>query len=336
MQMPVGGARSEEDPPFRDAAPFRDRASADQTADRRQLDLFIDGRDAILIHGIVTGLITRDVERIEVGLRRLAQEHPRHPDLGPLTALAEALPAAGAVPTTHAGLIERIEMTERRLAPAARRFLGGDASAFLRPVWQALAVAAADLPFALGHPRAHRAWLCQQYGDWAGVRAAVEDEPCWADTPLLRYWMGLAQHHLGAPGVATRLWLPLCWMDPRLFETHAPTLPDPDLRAAWLAFEHAVPFEEAVADGAPTAWFPAWLLVRHRPLSHLFRADDIPGAGDAARVFRHLLVLLPLERRGLTDELVRQRRALRELDDSFFRFYMAALGDRRVSRGGRG
>jgi hypothetical protein len=80
-----------------------------------------------------------------------------------------------------------------------------------------------------------------------------------------------------------------------------------------------------------TAWFPAWLLLRHRGLSRLFGLDDVSDAGQAASVFRHLLVLLPLEQRGLTDELVRQRRALRQLDESFFRYYMAALGERRSS-----
>jgi hypothetical protein len=329
MQTPsasAGGARSEDGPPCRDGAP------ADQPADRRQLDLFVDGRDTILIHEIVSGLITRDVDRTEAGLRRLGQDYPRHPDFEPLTVLAETLTAPAAACPTHETLTERLEMTERRLVPAAQRFLGGEASAFLRPVWEALAAAAADLPFAPVHPRAHRAWLCQQYGDWPGVHAAVKGEPRWADTPLLRYWMGLAQHHLGASEVATRLWLPLCWMDPPLFETHAPALPDPALRAAWLAFVRVLPFEEALADRAPAAaWFPAWLLVRHRGLSHLFRADDIPDAGDAARVFRHLLVLLPLEQGGLSDDLVRQRRALRQLDAGFFRHYMAALGDRRLS-----
>jgi hypothetical protein len=164
------------------------------------------------------------------------------------------------------------------------------------------------------------------------MRAAVEKEPGWADTPLLRYWIGLAQHHLGAPEVAIRLWLPLCWMDPLLFETHAPTVPNSTIGAGWIAFDHAFPFEASLADRAPmTAWFPAWLLLRHRGLSRLFGPDDVPDAGLAARVFRHLLALLPLERRGLTDELVRQRRALRQLDESFFRYYMAVLGERRSS-----
>ena len=308
------------------------RPPADQAADRRQLDLFVDGRDALLVHAIVTGLMSRDVERTEAGLRRLGQEHPRHPDLVALTVLVEALTAPAPPAAPHAALTERIELTERRLVPAARRFLGADADAFLRPVWQALAANAADLPFEPAHPRTHRAWLCQQYGEWTDVRSSVEHEPGWADTALLRYWMGLAQHHLGAPEVAIRLWLPLCWMDPLLFETCAPGVPNLTIRAAWVAFEQAFPFEESLDDRAPAAaWFPAWLLLRHWGLSRLFDADDIPDAGDAVRVFRHLLALLPLEQRGLTDELVRQRRALRQLDSSFFRYYMAVLGERRSS-----
>jgi hypothetical protein len=162
----------------------------EQAADRRQLDLFIDGGDALLIQEIVTGLIDRDVGRSEMGLHRLGQEHARHPDLEALTVLVEALTPSVPAAATHVVLTERIELTERRLVPAARRFLGADPDAFLPPVWQALAATAADLPFEATHPRAHRAWLCEQYGEWTDMRAVVEKEPGWADTPLLRYWMG--------------------------------------------------------------------------------------------------------------------------------------------------
>ena len=307
-------------------------APEDPRADPRQLDLFVDGRDALLIHEVVTGLIRRDVERTETGLRHLAQDHPRHPDLVALTVLAEALTPATPVTVTHVGLTDYIGLTERTLVPAARRLLGAHADAFLRPVWRALGASAADLPFDATHPQAHRAWLCQQYGEWTAVGAAVEDEPHWADTPLLRYWMGLAQHHLGQPETAIRLWLPLCWMEPVLFAGRAPTLPSAVLRDGWEAFERAASFDEWLADTTDaTGWFPAWLLLRHRGLRHLFHSDDIPDAGNVARVFRHLLALLPLEQSGLTDELVRQRRTLRQLDDRFFRYYMAVLADRRAS-----
>ena len=65
----------------------------DQSAYRHQLDLFIDGVDALLIHEIVIGLVSRDVGRAEMGLQRLDREHARHPDLAALTVLIEALAA---------------------------------------------------------------------------------------------------------------------------------------------------------------------------------------------------------------------------------------------------
>ncbi|HSF01933.1 MAG TPA: hypothetical protein VLA62_02905 [Solirubrobacterales bacterium] len=297
--------------------------------DRQQLDLFIDGREALLVHEVVTGLLARDVARAEKGLRRLSQEHPGHVDLAALAMLIDTLTARLPASVDHAALTERIEATERALVPAARRFLGVDAGAFLRPLWRSLAETAANLPFDPAHPRAHRGWLWQQPDEWANVRTAVEEEPGWAATPTLRYWLGLAQHHLGAHEAAVRLWLPLCWMDPALFAQVAPALPSPIISTAWAAFERVALFEDSVTDTMPGApWFPAWLLLRHRGLAHLFQAAEIPDAGSAARVFRHLLVLIPLEHHGLGDELIRQRRALRQLDPGFFRYYMETLGQR--------
>jgi hypothetical protein len=191
-------------------------------------------------------------------------------------------------------------------------------------MWQTLATVAADLRFDPAHCRAHRAWLCQQSGGWTDVVDAIENESRWAEVPLLRYWIGLARQHLGAPELAIRSWLPLCWMDPVLFEANAPTVPNPTIRSAWIAFERASLFDPLAGEHM-TAWFPAWLLLRHRGLARLFEHEDVLDAGKATQVFRHLLVLLPLEQRGLTDELIRERRALQRLDERFFRYYMGAL-----------
>lgn len=219
---------------------------------------------------------------------------------------------------------------ERTLGPTARRFMGPNAAIFLRPLWQVLAAAAAGLTFDDTNPHAHVGWLGQQYGDWAAVRAAVEGEPDWTSRPLLRYWLGLARHHLGEPEAAIRLWLPLCWMDPLLFARHAPTLPSVAMRDGWDAFERASFFGGSSEDTThPATWFPAWLLVRHRGLVQLFQASDIPDAGNGAQVFRALLALLPLERHGLSDELIARRRALQRLSSAFFDYYMQTLGGRR-------
>ena len=298
-------------------------------SERRQLDLFLDGRDALLVHQIATGLVGRDRGRAETGLERLRDEHPFHPDLPALALLVAALNSPTPSPATHATVTADIEAVQQAVAPAARRLLGEGAATFLQPSWQALAAAAAGLPFDEARPRAHRSWLCQQYGDWVAVRAAAEAEPGWAARPCLRYRLGLARHHLGEPEAAIRLWLPLCWMDPLLFARRAPTLPSAILREGWEAFEHAASFDESPADTTdPAGWFPAWLLLRHRGLVRLFRADEVPDAGTAARAFRLLLSLVPLESQGLSDALISQRRLLQQLSPSFFRYYMEVVGQR--------
>lgn len=296
-----------------------------------QLDLFLDGRDAFLVHDVTTGLVARDRRRAETGLDRLRDEHPLHPDLPALALLMKALGSSPASPASPTTMTADIEELRHRLAPAARRLLGEGAAAFLEPSWQALARQAADLAFDEAYPRAHRSWLCRQYGDWTAVRAAVEVEPDWPARPRLRYRLGLARYHLGEVDAAIRLWLPLCWTDPGFFARRAPTLPSATLREGWEAFERAAPYEESLAGTSDTTgWFPAWLLLRHRGLAHLFQADEIPDAGTAARVFRHLLALLPLESQGLSDALIAGRRALRQLSPAFFGSYMEVVARRGV------
>jgi hypothetical protein len=100
-------------------------------------------------------------------------------------------------------------------------------------------------------------------------------------------------------------------------------------------WKRAAPYGESLAEPSDaTGWFPAWLLLRHRGLAHLFRADEIPDAGTAARVFRHLLALLPLESQGLSDTLIAGCRTLRQLCPAFFRSYMEVVARRGLSSRG--
>lgn len=306
-----------------------DGPPSERATERRQLDLFLDGQDAFLVHEITGGLVQWDRGRAEAGLERLRHERPLHPDLPALALLITSLDSPAASPATHATVTDDIEAMQKTLAPTARRLLGESAAAFLEPSWRLLAARATRLPFDEAHPRAHRSWLCQQYADWAAVRAAVEAESRWVGKPCLRYRLGLARHHLGEPEAAIQVWLSLCWMDPGLFARCAPTLPAAILREAWEAFDHSFAGDESLVDTPEVAtWFPAWLLLRHRGLVHRFRSDEVPEAGTASRAFRHLLSLLPLESQGLSDALIRERRALRQLSPSFFRYYMQVVPPR--------
>jgi hypothetical protein len=175
-------------------------------------------------------------------------------------------------------MIERVSA----LVPAANRLLGPGAATFLLPWWRVLARTEA-------------------------MPAPVEA------TPLLRYWIGSARWHVGDEREAVRLWLPLCWLEPESFALQAPTLPSRIVREAWAAFD-TPPDDPDGGDARvrEAPWFPAWLALRHRWVAHVFRPDEVPDTDAPLRAFRLLPGLLVLENQGYGNELVRQRRVLRE------------------------
>ena len=220
-----------------------------------QLDLFLDGREALLVNDLVARLLESSPEGAAGALDRLREESPDHPDLGAFDRLVRPLRAGPPAPPGAGQLRPMVERLAT-LAPAAGRLLGRAAAAFLLPWWRALA------------------------------RTEVVPAPA-EPAPLLRHWIGCAHSHLGNEREAFRLWLPLCWLDPESFARRAPTLPSRIAREAWATFDSEADREEtADARVQHVPWFPAWLALRHRWVAHLFRADEVPETEAPLRALR--------------------------------------------------
>jgi hypothetical protein len=262
-----------------------------------QLDLFLDGRQNILVNDLVTALLEGRVTGARTGLDRLRQENPDHPDLAAFERLVRSMAEGPPLPSRgHGPLIERLAA----LVPAANRLLGAGARAFLLPWWQALA----------------------QVNTMPGPT-----EPA----PVVRYWAGSARWHVGDEKEAVRLWLPLCWLEPESFAQQAPTLPSPIVQEAWESFDmEPDPGDGGDARVRDVPWFPAWLALRHRWVAHVFRPGEVPDSSAALRALRLLPGLLVLESRGYGDELIRQRRTLRDIGPRFFRMYWRLVVEARV------
>ena len=264
-----------------------------------QLDLFLDGREAILVNDLVARLLEGRLEGARDVLDRLREENPSHPDLAAFDRLVRSLCEGPPAPPSTGQPGPMIESLTA-IVPAANRLLGPGSPAFLLPWWQALARTEAVL------------------------------DPAEA-APLLRYWMGSARWHVGDEREAVRLWVALCWLEPETFARQAPTLPSRMMREAWAAFDRE-PDPDDGGDGRvrEVAWFPAWLALRHRWVAHVFRPDDVPDTDAPLRALRLLSGLLVLESQGYGDELVRQRRALRDISPSFFRTYRRLVVEARA------
>ena len=275
------------------------RPRAGGLAERTQLDLFLDGREALLVDQIVGRIVDQDPGGALDALAGLRAENPEHPDLRRFDRLCRAL-KAGPPPLVSPGqlaaLIDRLAV----LVPTAERLLGSGAPDFLGPWWRALAQAGAESP--------------------------VTDLEA-----LPRYWIGLARHHSGDEREAVRLWLTLCWLAPESFVRWAPTLPSVAVSEAWATF-YAEPRSDESLEGSAWSvdWFPAWLVLRHRWVAHLFHGDEVPDNETPLRVLRLLPTLLVLESQGYGAELVHHRRLLREMSPTFFRAYWLAVVEPRA------
>jgi hypothetical protein len=267
------------------------------TGGSAQLDLFVDGAGTVLLNDVAASLAAGRPGAAHEALERLRVHDPGHPDLAGLQRLCAALGPGIPPPVSPTALDALIQEIGVVLWPQAERLLGPGAAAALGPVWHRLAEGAR----ATGLARLRHAG--------AGC-----------------YWIGVAHYHLGRPREARRLWLRLAWEDPAELATFGPRWPDATLRQAWAAFERNPGFDAPDDVATAARWFPAWVFVRQRELAGLFGADEVPGTGPPAAAARCVLALLPREAQGLSDEVVRGRRALQAVAPGFFRYYLRSVG----------
>ena len=82
-----------------------------------QLDLFLDGRETILVNDLVAALLAGRLEGARDAVNRLRKENPAHPDLEPFERLVRSVcekPPAPPSPGELGAMIER-RSEERRV-----------------------------------------------------------------------------------------------------------------------------------------------------------------------------------------------------------------------------
>ena len=291
-----------------------------------QLDLFTDSADTMLRNDVLDALLRRDAAAAGKSLLALRRLAPPHPALAAFDTLTAALQRTDepALPLAPAQALLALQQLDHSVAPAAWAQLGAtDGSAWLVPLWRALAMRAAALPFNPQQADAHAAPLWLRAGDWQAAEAAVQGIESWRRIPAPLGWMAEARGRRLGLDAAWPLLVELAWLaGPRLASV-AKALGDPLLARLLRRFEDQ--FDPGTDPNTPAlAWWPAWLLVDQPALlAHLRQA----AAGqDSApeRSFRLLAVLLGLERAGRHAELMAARKRLRDLQPALFAAYMAS------------
>ena len=288
----------------------------------QQLDIFAHSRDVMLRNDVLHALDRRDAPGALAACRALADEFPTDPDLASLDVLAHALaPPCDTPLTDHDALArERHRLTDDVHVAAQRALSTAGADAWMRPMWQALALRCAGVAFQTARPDDHAAALWLRGAHWAQAVLAVQGIESWRRIPAPLAWMVEARCRLGQLDACWALLAELAWLAPGRLDALLRRPIDPLLTRLHTAFDRSF---DGAGDASDLPWFPAWVLTHTPALSpHLALAQPSQHT-DAERGMRLLLDLLSLERQGRHNDLVQRRRALRDLHAPLYAAYMA-------------
>ena len=282
-----------------------------------QLDLFEDSRDIMLNNAVLMAFAAHDTDATALAIAALHDESPHHRDLASHKQLLEQLKdfrrnlQPGDLQTQHR------QLTQTLLPLAGQVFGATQASRWARPLWAALAQAAAALDYDNAHPEIHAAPLWLAAGVLDKARSAIEKIPSWRRIPAPLAWMSEIAITHGAPEAWWPLLAELAWLAPERLESLLVIAP---VAVNRLKLQFLAEFENN-GEHHDLAWFPAWLLIHHGELRALLRPAQ-PAHSEPARAFLLVLDLLHLEKTGQHAAQIEQRAKLRALAPDLFADFM--------------
>lgn len=182
-----------------------------------QLDLFADGRLAGVERDLAVALCEHRFHAAAQSLKRLQAKRPGYTRVGPYAVL---LDEGQRFQQEWYGAERALACLESTLVPAAAVLGEGRAARFLAPLWQGLARRLHDHPFDAARPKLHASYAYARIGEWAAVRASVEQVPGWRCQPDLLARQLDAAARLGAAQATTESLCRLCWDFPHHAERY--------------------------------------------------------------------------------------------------------------------
>lgn len=290
------------------------RTEFHRTADRSQLDLFLDTEETAAVNDVVAALASQDAKAARARLARLGKINPHHWAIADANTLIDALQTA---PPRAEAASERLTRLENRWLPAASAVLRSKARDFLAPIWRELGAALEGAPFEASQPRRHAAWAYLNGLDWANVRQSVRNATGYQQQPTLLGWLAEAQWRLRDSKGALASWFAVCWQAPDHFTKliGEARFPAAALKNAWDAASDA-----DIEPPVTAPWFPAWVVLEVPGTARVVAPSDLKS--DPARAFNALVALAA---EGNDRQEMDNRRTLQALHPGLLSRYLDAL-----------
>jgi hypothetical protein len=291
-----------------------------------QLDIFADSTSVQRTNDLIAALSNFDCAASRQALQRLVAGDPNHAGIPQFRVLCDFVehwvncrldpdwPLATSVIAAEEQLIRE------QIIPAAV-VLGNKGAELVRKCWCILAGAAEKVCVGPEHNNYFAAELYLRGQQFHEVVRTAREIPGADKRAVALRWLGLGYYGCGDPEQARRALLRYAWLAPRRFNALIAEANNRELERDWKSFQ-------ADLGDLDATWFPAWYAHEKKAATPIL--DNLPMS-DGGMAYRLVTGLALRERGGLCRAVYEERARLKQLNESFFAFYMQRRDELRVS-----
>ncbi len=287
-----------------------------------QLDIFADSQPVQRANDLIGALANLDRPASRQALRRLEDADPRHanlPQYRMLCDFVEYWTESCNDPdwlNTPAAIAAEEQLIREQIIPAA--IVAGNAGGDLvRKCWFILAQASEGAGITPEHCNYFAAELYLRAQHFSDVVRTAQRIPGADMRAAVQRWLCLGFYGCEKIEQAQSAALRYAWLAPQRFDAFVDETGDAKLARDWSDFQADLGDNDAT-------WFPAWC--SHEKKATIPMMENLPSS-DGGVAYRLIMDLVVLERGGLGPAVYKTRARLKQLNESFFAFYMKHRSD---------
>ena len=288
----------------------------------QQLDIFSDSASVQRANDLIAALANLDRPASRQALHHLAAVDPHHANLPQYRALCDFIDHwvefcdAPDRTSTPAAIATEERLIREQIIPAAI-VMGNAGGDLVRGCWFKLAKASEEAGITLEHSACFAAELYLRARQFSDVVRMARETPGAEMRAIAQRWLALGFYGCGEAEQAQRAVLRYAWLASQQFDALVDETGDTKLARDWKGFQ-------ADLGDLDATWFPAWHA--HEKKTAVPMLENLPDS-DGGTAYRLVMELAILERGGIGPAVYKARAHLKQLEESFFAFYMQHRSD---------
>ncbi len=283
----------------------------------QQLDIFADSEPIQRANDLIAALVHLDQAAAQQAMRGLTAADPHHEGLHKFHVLCNFLDhwterfnePYGADIT--ANLVAEEQWISEQIIPATS-VMGPAGDVLLRKVWGAMAKLSENSGIDAKHSDCFAAALYLRAYQFNHAVRTAKVLPGADMRAAVQRWLALGYAGSGEMEHARRAALRFAWLSPQEFDGFVGEMHDKELLRDWNKFQ-------ADLEDLDATWFPAWCANEKKADTPIL--DNLP-VHDGCSAYRLVVSLGLRERTGISSAVLAERARLKQLNETFFAYYM--------------